>query len=105
MEICILCWVKFYTLTHTAAWVATGLLIPIMVIFIAFAAHFYLNLVSHKSEVYEDGIKELQLLKEQLDDDEEGGAGGGGASRRASPGPGSTAPSPQNSRRGGIQLV
>ena len=63
VEIAILCWVKFYTLTHTAAWVATALLIPILLIFIAFAAHFYLRLVSHKSEVYEDGIKELQLLK------------------------------------------
>lgn len=69
VEIAILCWVKFYSLTHSAAWVATGLLIPIMLVFIAFAAHFYLKLVSHKSEVYEDGIKELQLLKEQLDED------------------------------------
>ena len=51
VEIAILCWVKFYTLTHTAAWVATGLLIPIMVVFIAFAALFYLKLVAHKSEV------------------------------------------------------
>ena len=49
-------------------------------------------------QVYEDGIKELQLLKDQLDDE------GEGASRRASPGPASNAPSPQNSRRG-IQVV
>merc|ERR1712141_549020 len=66
VEIAILCWVKFYNVSHTAAWTATGLLIPIMVVFIAFAAHFYLKLVSHKSEVYEDGIKELELLKGQL---------------------------------------
>ena len=69
VEICILCWVKFYTFElHLAAWVATGLLIPIFFIFIAFAAHFYLKLVGHKSEVYEHNIKELQLLKDQLDD-------------------------------------
>jgi calcium release-activated calcium channel protein 1 len=69
VEICILCWVKFYTFeSHMAAWVATGLLIPIFFIFIAFAAHFYLKLVGHKSEVYEHNIKELQLLKDQLDD-------------------------------------
>lgn len=69
VEICILCWVKFYTFeSHLAAWVATGLLIPIFFIFIAFAAHFYLKLVGHKSEVYEHNIKELQLLKDQLDD-------------------------------------
>lgn len=69
VEICILCWVKFYNFeSHLAAWVATGLLIPIFFIFIAFAAHFYLKLVGHKSEVYEHNIKELQLLKDQLDD-------------------------------------
>eukprot|EP00094_Tigriopus_californicus_P008535 TCALIF_08226-PA protein Name:"Similar to olf186-F Calcium release-activated calcium channel protein 1 (Drosophila melanogaster)" AED:0.48 eAED:0.48 QI:0/-1/0/1/-1/1/1/0/75 len=55
---------------HSAAWVATGMLIPIMAVFIGFAAHFYLKLVSHKSEVYEDGIKELQLLRAQLEDPE-----------------------------------
>ena len=51
VEIAILCWMKFYTISHEAAWVATGLLIPIFIIFIAFAAMFYLKLVSHKSEV------------------------------------------------------
>merc|ERR1719195_905492 len=66
VEIAILCWVKFYSKSQKVAWVATGLLIPIMIVFIAFAAHFYLKLVTHKSEVYEDGIKELELLKGQL---------------------------------------
>ena len=63
VEIAILCWVKFYNVSHSAAWTATGLLIPIMFVFVAFAAHFYLKLVSHKSEVYEDNIKELELLQ------------------------------------------
>ncbi len=98
VEIAILCWVKFYTVNHSAAWVATGLLIPIMLIFIAFAAHFYLKLVAHKSEVYEDGIKELQLLKDQLEEGEPGGGDGGGGSRvgAESPAPGS---------RRGVQIV
>merc|ERR1711953_1657383 len=74
VEIAILCWVKFYNVSPNAAWTATGLLIPIMAVFIAFAAHFYLKLVSHKSEVYEDGIKELELLKGQLSTAEEGQA-------------------------------
>ena len=52
VEIAILCWVKFYTVSQAVAWVATGLLIPIMLIFVAFAAHFYLKLVSHKSGMY-----------------------------------------------------
>ena len=71
VEIAILCWVKFYTVSQTSAWVATGLLIPIMIVFIAFAAHFYLKLVTHKSEVYEDNIKELELLQGQLSTAEE----------------------------------
>jgi calcium release-activated calcium channel protein 1 len=75
VEIAILCWVKFYNVSPASAWVATGLLIPIMVIFISFAAHFYLKLVRHKSELSEDGIKELELLKGQLElsNAEEGG--------------------------------
>ena len=51
VEIAILCWVKFWFKDHTVAWVATGLLIPILLIFVGFAAHFYLKLVAHKSEV------------------------------------------------------
>ena len=79
VEIAILCWVKFFTLSPKVAWVATGLLIPIMIIFIAFAAHFYLRLVSHKSEVYASDIKELETLKDQLlqDPDVEAGNNGG----------------------------
>jgi len=46
-----------------------------MFVFVAFAAHFYLKLVSHKSEVYEDNIKELELLQGQLSTAEEGGKG------------------------------
>ncbi len=114
VEICILCWVKFYALTHTAAWVATGLLVPILVIFVAFAAHFYLRLVSHKSEVYEDGIKELQLLKDQLLTEEEdhnaaGAAAGehpkaGGAPSVVGAAAGNAAGSPASTRRG-MQIV
>jgi len=74
VEIAILCWVKFYNVSHSAAWTATGLLIPIMVVFIAFAAHFYLKLVTHKTEVYDDNLKELELLQGQLTA-EEGGKG------------------------------
>ena len=51
VEIALLCWVKFYDVAHVVAWVATGMLIPIMIVFVAFAALFYLKLVAHKSEV------------------------------------------------------
>lgn len=90
VEIAILCWVKFYTLSFSTAWVATGLLIPIVIIFIAFAALFYLKLVAHKAEVrlelmpwrfpgftslgalrlqvHQHGIEELENLNQQLKD-------------------------------------
>lgn len=67
VEISILCWVKFWFKDHTVAWVATGLLIPILLIFVGFAAHFYLKLVAHKSEVVSQDINELELIKQQLE--------------------------------------
>ena len=65
-EIGILCWMKFYTLSPTAAWVSTALLVPISIIFMAFAALFYMKLVSHKSEICDSLIKELETFKENL---------------------------------------
>lgn len=80
VEIAILCWVKFYWLNTTVAWLTTALLIPIIFIFILFAAHFYLKLVSHKSEVYENNMKELEMLKDQLDETEQDPDGANDAS-------------------------
>ncbi|EDW02512.1 calcium release-activated calcium channel protein 1 isoform X3 [Drosophila grimshawi] len=69
LEIAILCWVKFYDLSTTAAWSAVVVLIPVMIIFLAFAVHFYRSLVTHKYEVTVSGIRELEMLKEQLEQD------------------------------------
>ncbi|XP_047528191.1 calcium release-activated calcium channel protein 1 isoform X1 [Vanessa atalanta] len=67
VEIAILCWVKFYDLSETAAWSACVVLIPVMIVFLAFAIHFYMSLATHKYEVTVTGIKELELLKEQIE--------------------------------------
>ncbi|XP_034252106.1 calcium release-activated calcium channel protein 1-like isoform X2 [Thrips palmi] len=76
-EIAILCWVKFYDFSQIAAWSACILLIPVLIIFLAFAIHFYRSLVSHKYEVTASGIRELELLKEQIEaGDMEGRANG-----------------------------
>ncbi|XP_017010171.2 calcium release-activated calcium channel protein 1 isoform X1 [Drosophila takahashii] len=69
LEIAILCWVKFYDLSPPAAWSACVVLIPVMIIFMAFAIHFYRSLVSHKYEVTVSGIRELEMLKEQMEQD------------------------------------
>ncbi|PSN33530.1 Calcium release-activated calcium channel protein 1 [Blattella germanica] len=76
-EIAILCWVKFYDFSTYAAWSACIVLIPVLIIFLAFAVHFYRSLVTHKYEVTVSGIRELELLKEQIEaGDAEGRANG-----------------------------
>lgn len=71
VEIAILCWVKFYDLNETAAWSACIVLIPVLIIFLAFAIHFYRSLMTHKYEVTASGIRELEILKEQMEQDHE----------------------------------
>lgn len=66
-EIAILCWVKFIEINETAAWSATIILIPILFVFLAFAIHFYRSLVAHKYEMTVSGIRELEMLKEQIE--------------------------------------
>ncbi|KAK7598277.1 hypothetical protein V9T40_006512 [Parthenolecanium corni] len=66
-EIAILCWVKFYEISQVAAWSACAVLIPVLVVFVAFAVHFYHTMVAHKYEVSRYGIRELELLKEQIE--------------------------------------
>uniref|UniRef100_A0A1B0FJ17 Calcium release-activated calcium channel protein 1 n=1 Tax=Glossina morsitans morsitans TaxID=37546 RepID=A0A1B0FJ17_GLOMM len=69
LEIAILCWVKFYDLSQPAAWSACIVLIPVLIVFLAFAIHFYRSLVTHKYEVTVSGIRELEILKEQMEQD------------------------------------
>ncbi|XP_070494854.1 calcium release-activated calcium channel protein 1 isoform X1 [Chironomus tepperi] len=69
IEIAILCWVKFYDLSQAAAWSACIVLVPVLVVFLAFAIHFYRSLMSHKYEVSVSGIRELEMLREQIEQD------------------------------------
>ncbi|XP_001943077.1 calcium release-activated calcium channel protein 1 [Acyrthosiphon pisum] len=66
-EIAILCWLKFYDTSKSAAWSAVIILIPVLVIFLAFAIHFYQSMMAHKYEVTVSGIRQLELLKEQIE--------------------------------------
>lgn len=73
IELAILCWVKFWDIGlntnksgQTAALVATIMLIPIGVVFIGFAIHFYTTLVSHKFERSEKNLNEVELIAQQL---------------------------------------
>lgn len=59
-EIAILCWVKFYPKSQTAAWSACLVLVPVLIIFIVFAAHFYQTMVGHR---YEVNIRQLRNME------------------------------------------
>ncbi|XP_023024707.1 calcium release-activated calcium channel protein 1 [Leptinotarsa decemlineata] len=66
-EIAILCWIKFTGTNKSAAWSATVILVPVLFVFLAFAVHFYRSLVAHKYETTLSGIRELELLKDQIE--------------------------------------
>lgn len=66
VEIAILCWVKFYNHSKEAAIAATAMLIPIVILFLAFAFHFYRKLVAHKYEQSAHGLQELESMVTQL---------------------------------------
>ncbi|KAJ8679061.1 hypothetical protein QAD02_014848, partial [Eretmocerus hayati] len=67
VEVAILCWVKFWDYSFTAATASTVIVIPVLIVFIAFAVHFYHSLVVYKCETSNSDIKELENIKRNLD--------------------------------------
>lgn len=67
VEIAILSWVKFWDFSFTAATASTIIIIPVLVVFVAFATHFYHSLVVYKCEKTVDDMKELENIKKHLD--------------------------------------
>ncbi|XP_014233303.1 calcium release-activated calcium channel protein 1-like isoform X1 [Trichogramma pretiosum] len=67
VEVAILCWVKFWDYSFTAATASTVIVIPVLVVFIAFAVHFYHSLVVYKCEASVSDMKELEKIKRDLD--------------------------------------
>lgn len=67
IELAIICWLKFWSIKYNnfksgqlAALVASLILIPVAIIFISFAIHFYRTLITHKFERSEKNLKELE---------------------------------------------
>lgn len=67
VEVAILCWVKFWDYSFTAATASTVIVIPVLIVFIAFAVHFYHSLVVYKCEASVTDMKELENIKRNLD--------------------------------------
>lgn len=65
-EIAILCWVKFFAFSITAAIASTVIVIPVCIIFVVFGVHFYQRLIAHKYERSAQGLEELQRLASEL---------------------------------------
>lgn len=65
-EITIICWLQFISVNKSAAYVSTGIVAPVLVIFLLFAAFFYRRLISHKYERYNRDLEDLQQIAEEL---------------------------------------
>ncbi|CAB4010289.1 calcium release-activated calcium channel 1-like isoform X2 [Paramuricea clavata] len=65
-EVAIVAWVQFYNKSKAAAIASTCVLLPVGVVFIWFALHFYKILVKHKYEQSSQGLEELQMYVDKL---------------------------------------
>ncbi|KAF7994718.1 hypothetical protein HCN44_004190 [Aphidius gifuensis] len=67
VEVAILCWVKFWDYSIMAATASTIIVIPVLIVFVAFAVHFYHSLVVYKCETSISDLEELESIKKKLD--------------------------------------
>jgi len=65
-EFALICWIKFWTVSPAAAWVATAILVPVAFIFLGFAMHFHRSLFEHKIQENNNGLAELEQLASHL---------------------------------------
>ncbi|XP_022910183.1 calcium release-activated calcium channel protein 1-like [Onthophagus taurus] len=68
VEVAILCWVKFWDYSFEAAIASTVIVIPVLVIFVLFAVHFYHSLVVYRCDTSMSDMQKLEDMKKQLDE-------------------------------------
>ncbi|XP_060552198.1 calcium release-activated calcium channel protein 1-like [Ruditapes philippinarum] len=65
-EITIICWLQFLSVNKDAAIASTAIVVPVLIIFLLFAAFFYRRLISHKYERSYRDLEDLQQIAEEL---------------------------------------
>jgi calcium release-activated calcium channel protein 1 len=67
MQMAILAWVRFNGFSQSAPIASTVIIVPSLIVFVVFAAHFYRQLVAHKVERSTRGLEEIENMANQLD--------------------------------------
>ncbi|XP_026271742.1 protein orai-2-like [Frankliniella occidentalis] len=67
VEVAILCWVKFWDYSFTAAIAATVIVIPVLIVFVVFVVHFYHSLVVYKCDASLSDMEQLEATLKKLD--------------------------------------
>ncbi|KAL3857920.1 hypothetical protein ACJMK2_012545 [Sinanodonta woodiana] len=65
-EIVVICWLQFIGINVNAAIASTVIVIPVLIVFLLFAAHFYRKLIAHKYERTYQGLEELQAIASEI---------------------------------------
>jgi calcium release-activated calcium channel protein 1 len=63
----ILAWVRFAGFNNSAPIASTVIIVPSLIVFVVFAAHFYRQLIAHKVERSTKGLEEIETMANQLD--------------------------------------
>jgi lysylphosphatidylglycerol synthetase-like protein (DUF2156 family) len=71
LDVILMCWIKFAYFTRAAAWAATAIMAPVLVIILVFGVVFYRKIVNHQYDVSSKKCDELERMREQLDKDTE----------------------------------
>ncbi|XP_069134823.1 calcium release-activated calcium channel protein 1-like [Argopecten irradians] len=73
-ELVLICWIKFNVKSlHnnvTAAWASTAVVIPVGILFLVFAFHFYRRLIAHKFQQTNMGLQDLDKMVSELGNQE-----------------------------------
>ena len=66
-QMAMLAWVRFHPINQTGAAIAsTVVIIPVLIVFVAFAIHFYRQLIAHRYERSTKGLEELENIVSEL---------------------------------------